>query len=105
MKKNIVKNIILWYIPLSLLCFWYLGYNYLKSEVYDLWYQNAVLDIAKNSLASEWCEKWVILGLGNEKYTYIKNVECIQQDIPIVNDQWIKEDDFILPHLLDETIQ
>jgi hypothetical protein len=89
------------YTIVSIIIFIALWFYYLKSQVYDAGYQAAITDIADTSLTSEWCRDGVVLGLWDDKFTYVKNLQCPVDDITSLptDIQW--EDDFILPHLLD----
>lgn len=93
------------YVYVSLAIFLYLGFTYLKSHVYEAGYQAAIKDIADTSLTDTGCSEWVVLGLWDEKFTYVKNLQCPSSDNAQVLPSSEIEDDFILPHLLDQEAQ
>lgn len=99
---NILKYIITTYICITFLYFIYAMFWYLKEQVYEKGYQTAVIDIARKSLTDDACNTGLLLGVWDEKYTYIKNMQC-PSDTPTPSESVSSEiPDFIPPHLLNE---
>ena len=71
------------YIVLSALFIIWVGYSYFNNAVYGTgvqrWYQQAILDVASQSLSEEACQKGLPLNLGNGETAVIVNAQCLGQ--------------------------